>query len=229
MKRSSRPGPATPGASAAAGAAAAQASNSANPRPRLEPALALLAAVCCLGALLGFGAALDGYSHWRHPPGLLGAQGIERAAAFNLFGFVVPGLLLAVLAWRLRERYDALGAAARIGAWLCALSALAWAGQGLLPLDPSDLDARASRLHAAMWMLWWLAFVPGAALLGLGVRQARPALTALVWSGGGAVLALMAASELRLLAAPPAQRLALLLWLGCYLGAAWPAARRGLA
>lgn len=213
-----------PGASAA-GAAAPRASSPANPRLRLEPALALLAAVCCLGALLGFGAALDGYSHWRHPPGLLGAQGIARAAAFNLLGFIVPGLLLAALAWRLRERYDALGAAARIGAWLCALSALAWAGQGLLRLDPTDLDAHASRLHATSWMLWWLAFVPGAALLALGARRTRPALAAVAATGAAAVLAIVIGSELRLVAAPPAQRLALVLWLGTYAGAAWLAVR----
>ena len=218
MKRSSRPGPATPGASAAA---ARPAPNAARPRWRIEPLLALVAAACCLAALLGFGAALDGYSHWRHPPGLLGAQGLARAAAFNLFGFIVPGLLLAALAWRLRERYRALGAAARIGAWLCALSALAWAGQGLLRLDPSDLDAHASRLHATSWMLWWLAFVPGAALLALGARKARPALAAVAATGAAAVLAIVIGSELRLLAAPPAQRLALLLWLGTYAGAAW--------
>jgi len=224
MKRSSRPGPATPGASAA-GARAARLPHPANPRLRIEPALALIAAACCIGALLGFGAALDGYSHWRHPPGLLGAQGIARAAAFNLFGFVAPGALLAVLAWRLRERLDALGPAARIGAWLCALSALAWAGQGVLSLDPTDLDAHASRLHATAWMLWWLAFVPGAALLGVGARKARPALAAVAWTGAAVVLAIIAGAELRLVAAPPAQRLALLLWLGTYAGAAWMAVR----
>src|SRR5690606_4775679 len=57
-------------------------------------------------------------------------------------------------------------------------SALAWAAQGALPLDPADLDAAASRLHAPAWMLWWISFVAGATLVAGGVRALRAATVA---------------------------------------------------
>ena len=60
------------------------------PSTRLLSALALLG---FLGATLGFGAMLDGFSHATHPVALLGARGVPRWWAFDLFGFVLPGLL----------------------------------------------------------------------------------------------------------------------------------------
>jgi hypothetical membrane protein len=126
------------------------------------------------GSVLGFGAALDGYSHQAHPAGLLGAAGIPRAMAFNLLAFVLPGALAAWLAWRLRTRLPADAPfSARIGLQLVLLSALAFASQGVLPLDPRDLDAHATRLHASAWMLWWIAFVPGVLLLAMAALRAR--------------------------------------------------------
>jgi len=183
--------------------------------------VALAAALCCVAALLGFGAALDGYSHWRHPPGLLGAHGIERALAFNLLGYIGPGLALAWVAWTLIEAARGQRATARIGAWLWLWSALAWAAQGVATLDPQDLDAQASRLHALAWMLWWLAFAPGAVLL------AYASLTAPAWRRFGAIalfaaavvaLAVLAA-DWRLVPGAPAQRVALLAWLAAYVAA----------
>src|SRR3546814_3200643 len=54
------------------------------------------------------------------------------------------------------------------------LSALAFAAQGLLPLDPRDLEADASRMHATMWTLWWVALLPAAVLLAFGSRARGP-------------------------------------------------------
>ncbi|HLM52888.1 MAG TPA: DUF998 domain-containing protein, partial [Pseudoxanthomonas sp.] len=54
-------------------------------------------------ALLGFGAALDGFSQLMHPVSVLGAKGIPRALAFNLIGFAAPGLLAGVAAIDLRR------------------------------------------------------------------------------------------------------------------------------
>ncbi|QQQ02991.1 DUF998 domain-containing protein [Lysobacter enzymogenes] len=207
------------------GGKSARAKSAAAPRAAGDArafALALAAALCCVAALLGFGAALEGYSHWQHPPGLLGARGIPRALAFNLLGYVGPGLVLAWVAWRLAEAARGQRALARIGAWLWLWSALAWAAQGIVVLDPRDLDAQASRLHALAWLLWWLAFAPGAALL------AWSALAAPAWRRFGAIalaaaavvgLAVIAA-DARLVPAAPAQRVALLAWLAAYLAAA---------
>ena len=64
----------------------------------------LMAALLFVLAVLGFGAGLDGYAQARHPVALLGAHGVPHALAFNLLGFVLPGLLAAVVAERLRRR-----------------------------------------------------------------------------------------------------------------------------
>lgn len=131
---------------------------------------AAAAGLLWLAAVLGFGAMLEGYAHPQHPVALLGARGIERALAFNVLGFVLPGLLVAWAALRLRGSLDAAGWLERVGARLWLLSALAFAAQGLVPLDPEDLDAGASRLHATIWSLWWIAFLPGALLLAVRSR-----------------------------------------------------------
>jgi hypothetical protein len=125
-------------------------------------------------AVIGFGAALEGYLQTRFPVALLGAMGFPNALAFNLLAFVVPGMLAGVVAMDLRRRMpgDA-GWPSRIGAQLVLLSALAFIAMGLLPLDPRDLESEASRFHGTAWMLWSVAFIPGAALLASGLWSDR--------------------------------------------------------
>lgn len=187
---------------------------------KTHPALQLLdrhagwiAAACALLALVGFAAALPAFSHVQHPPGLLGAHGVPNAAAFNVLGFVVPGLLAAWTLVRLRMRLPD-GRMVGIGAWMLAISALAFAAQGLWPLDPNDLDGALSQRHATAWMLWWLAFVPGALLLGWGVRaNRRRAGVALIVAG--VLVVVLNALPTAWLAGPLVQRLVLLVWLAC--------------
>ena len=129
------------------------------------------AALVFVAALLGFGLALPGYSQSAHPVAVLGAKGVPHALGFNLLGFVLAGVLAAVAALDLRRRLpgDA-GWTLRVGAQLTLLSAVGFVAMGLLPLDREDLDNPASSLHATAWMLWWVAFVPGALLVALGLR-----------------------------------------------------------
>ncbi len=98
----------------------------------------------------GFGAALGGYSHAQHPVALLGADGVAHSLAFNLLGFVLPGLLAVVVAVELRQRASA-GWQWRIGSQLLLLAAVAFAAQGLLPMDLQQLDGPQSRYHALAW------------------------------------------------------------------------------
>lgn len=174
---------------------------------------------CFLAALAGFGLALAGYSQARHPVALLGASGVPRALAFNLLGFVLPGLLAAGVAARLRRSlgHDA-GWPARIGARLVLLSALAFAMQGLLPLDAADLDGPASQWHATAWMLWWIAFVPGAALLAAGLRRADGWRRLAPASALAAALVLWLAMLMPDAVAPGiAQRTGFVVWFGWWL------------
>lgn len=173
---------------------------------------ACLVVVGLVLAVFGFGALLPDYSQWRHPVTLLGAIGVPHGQAFSVLGLMLPGLLAAAAALSMlvgvRDRV------ARVALQLLLLSALAFCAMGLLPLDPTDLDGRASQYHASSWLLWTLGFVPGVAALGLWLRG----------QAGGArlgVLSLLAALLVGLLSwlppghwlpAPLAQRLAFLTW-----------------
>lgn len=171
-----------------------------------------MALVAWVGACIVFGLISPDFGHLRHPVALLGAIGEPNALAFNLLGFVAPGLALAWLAWRWRSQQAADGWRARIGLQLLLLSALAFVAQGLLPLDPTDLLAPASRAHAVAWSAWWLAFVAGGLLVGAGhAGRTGIALALLV------LLLAMAGASLM----PPAlaQRLAFAGWFGWWLWA----------
>ncbi|WP_202844089.1 DUF998 domain-containing protein [Luteimonas saliphila] len=177
---------------------------------------ALLVWAC---ALLALGAQVPGYSQAVHPMALPGARGMPGAWLFNAMVFVLPGLLVALVAWRLRTLLPARsGTAARIGATLLLLSASAFAAQGAFRLDPADVDGAATALHASAWTVWWIAFATGGAVLSAAVRDWRvPMLLSLaavlatapmagVWLPGGI-----------------AQRIACASW---FAGIAWIASRR---
>lgn len=182
--------------------------------------LPLLSLVLFFAAGLVFGVLSPDFSHLRHPVALLGASDEPNALAFNVLGFIVPGLLLAWQAWRLRSSGDQAGWKTRIGLQLALLSALIFAAQGVLPLDPTNLLAPASRLHALAWTLWWVAFVPAALLLALS-REYDSAI-------GIAFAVLVPALVLfgaLLMPAPVAQRLAFASWFAWWLLAFRPPGR----
>lgn len=164
-------------------------------------ALALHLAVVVVFALL-----LDGYSHREFPLALLGARNVPRALAFNLCAFVLPGALSAMAMWRLRSALPAAARwPARIGAQLMTLAGIAFAAQGVLPLDPGDVGAQANAAHALSWTVWWIAGTSGAVLLAWAAPTGRlralaavvavaiPALALPPWPGALAAFAPRAA------------------------------------
>lgn len=182
-------------------------------KPSFKPewlALALFAAALALAR-----AGLPEYSHLLHPVGLRGASGLPGALAFNLCAFVFPGALLARAGHRLRDALPGTGWLARIGIVLAQGSALAFAAQGILPLDAHDLDAAASRVHVLAWMLWWIAFVPGMLLLAVGMRHRRA--LALACMAAGVLVPLVAVFAPIGAWVGVAQRLAYGLWFGWWL------------
>lgn len=165
-----------------------------------------IALVLHLVAVVVFALLLDGYSHREFPLALLGAQSVPRALAFNLCAFVLPGALATIVMWRLRSALPANARwPARIGTQLMTLAGLAFAAQGLLPLDPSDVGAASNALHALAWTLWWIAGTSGAAflawaaplrhvrVLAVVVAVAIPLLALLPWPGALAAFAPRAA------------------------------------
>ena len=174
-------------------------------------------------ALLLANVGVPEYSHRVHPVALRGTAGLPWALVFNLLAFVLPGALLAWAGQRLRGALGDAGWLARVGLVLVQLSALSFAAQGLLPLDPSDTDSTASRLHVLAWMLWWIAFVPGAMVLAAGAR--RGAGFALASVAIGALVPIIAVLAPIGQWVGIAQRLAFALWFGWWLLAAWRLSR----
>lgn len=170
-----------------------------------------LAALLSIAAIAVKAAGWEGYSHLRHPVALLGASGAPGSDWFNVLAFILPGLLLAGAGIAWRARLDAAGWPPRIGATLVVFSALAFAAQGVVLLDPEHLDSGDSRYHAAAWTLWWVSFVPGAALLAGGARPRWLHVTAAI---AVPVLALVAPA---LIGPALAQRLAFAAWFGWWL------------
>lgn len=178
--------------------------------PRLAVALPALALLSFLVALVTGAGGIPGYSHDLHPVALPGAQGMPDARAFNLGAFLLPGLLLAYAAARWPVPVDGPRARwARIGRVQVVLSALAFAAQGLLPLDPAGIDAGASQLHSAAWMVWWLAWGAGAVMLVLGTR--RPA-----WLLVAAVVPVVALLGPMVVTTGLAQRAAFVAWMAAW-------------
>lgn len=185
------------------------------------------AGLCFALALLGFGAALDGYAHAVWPVALLGAEGVPRATAFNLFGFVLPGLLAASVAWGRRGGLQAgAGLPLRLGWMLALLAALAFAMQGLFPLDASEPAGGRGRLHGVAWGLWGIAFTAAAAMLSMGALAARRRWQAFAHLCAGALV--FAPAWLLADAVPVAlaQRLAFAAWFAWVAWAGWGARTR---
>ena len=187
----------------------------------------LAAGLVFMAALIGFGVALEGYAHRDYPVALLGATGFPRALAFNMLAFVLPGMLAGVTALELRRRLPAdAGWPLRIGAQLVFLSTLAFIAMGLFPLDPNDLESQRSQFHGTAWMLWSVAFIPGAVLLGATLLS-RPCWSRFAWASLMAAAGLLIAGFVLtdFMPAGIAQRIAFGLWFAWLALAGWPTGR----
>jgi hypothetical protein len=93
---------------------------------------AVAAAVIFWPALFVFAALYPGYSHYTRAISGLGAFGAPHALAWNLIGFVVPGVLLAVCGARIAQAVDGRRA---LAFWLLVVSGLGFAGAGVFPAE----------------------------------------------------------------------------------------------
>lgn len=86
-------------------------------------------------ALFAFAASRTDYSHLHKAVSELGVLGAPHALAWNLIGFIVPGLLLTLFGAGLATAIDG-----RRGTlwWLLVLSGLCFAGTGIVPAEMHD-------------------------------------------------------------------------------------------
>lgn len=107
------------------------------------------AALLFTASLVGFAAArTDGYSHATKAVSELGVVGAPHAVAFNLLGFILPGLLVAAVGVALRRRLET-----RTGPALLAASGLLYAAAGVYPADMADRGSALTLAHLAAAML----------------------------------------------------------------------------
>jgi hypothetical protein len=90
----------------------------------------VLAATVFWIALLTFGSLRPDYSQFTKAVSELGALGAPHALAWNVVGFIVPGLLLAACGAAIATAVDGLGTVVR---WLLTGSGIAFAGTGVFP------------------------------------------------------------------------------------------------
>lgn len=134
-----------------------KASNSSNRLWLAGPAAAALFAL----SLVGFAAIRsDGYSHATKAVSELGAVGAPFALAFNIIGFILPGVLIAVFACRFMRKGER-----NHGPILLAMSGAFLALAGLAPAAMVDYGALTTILHTvgaigsgAFWVfaLFWI-------------------------------------------------------------------------
>jgi hypothetical membrane protein len=125
---------------------------------RVAGAAGIAAGVIFWTALFGFAAAYPGYSHSHKAISELGAFGAPHALAWNLIGFVTPGLLLAACGAGLARTIDVSGRKTLVY-WLLVISGLGFVGTGLIPAEMRDgspfMQSPFTIGHVVMTLLSW--------------------------------------------------------------------------
>jgi hypothetical membrane protein len=111
------------------------------------------------------------YSHLHQAVSELGAVGAPHMWAWNILGYVVPGLMLAVFGWSLVRR---LRPGSRVAAALLALSGIGMAAAGLIPADMNDRRGLLTSLHIVGSSLSVLAWLPSMIVVAALARRTRP-------------------------------------------------------
>jgi hypothetical membrane protein len=122
-----------------------------------------------------FGALRPSYSHVVNTISELGAVGTPHATAWNVLGFIVPGVLLAIVGATIARAANVQRSSSRtIATALLALSGLAVAGQGLMPAEMvngvADVTSASTRGHFISSLISGAAWAVGALLLVTPMR-----------------------------------------------------------
>lgn len=120
-------------------------------------------------------AARPDYSHLHQAVSELGAYGAPRMWVWNVFGYVTPGLLLALFGWGLGRR---LAPRSRWLGGLMALAGLGLAFSGAFPADMEDRQGLATTLHAVGSLSSLFGWTLGILAAAVVARRARPDITA---------------------------------------------------
>lgn len=113
-----------------------------------------------------------GYTHFHKAISELGAFGAPHALAWNLLGFIIPGILLAISGGAIAIRVDG-GRTALY--WLLILSGLGFSGAGVFPAVMEDgspsMESGWTQAHVIMSFVSGLPWVFASAILVLHVKR----------------------------------------------------------
>lgn len=126
----------------------------------------IVAVIMFWSALFVFAALYPGYSHYTKAISELGAFGAPHALAWNLTGFIVPGLLLAVCGAGVALAVDG---RRTLLYWLLVISGLGFAGTGILPAEMQNgrplMESPWTSGHIIMTLVSSIPWVIGAFVL----------------------------------------------------------------
>ena len=131
-----------------------------------------MAVLLFFGALFLFGSQYPGYSHHTRAVSELGAFGAPHAWAWNVFGFIIPGVFLAICGASTALTID--GRRTRL-LWLLVISGLAFAGTGVFPAEMHNgtpfMQSPWTSGHIVMLLISGVAWVVGSVVLVRHVRR----------------------------------------------------------
>ena len=132
----------------------------------------VLANVIFWGALFAFAALYPGYTHSHKAISELGAFGAPNALAWNLVGFIIPGILLALCGSAIAIRVDGQRTALY---WLLILSGLGFSGAGIFPAEMRDgspaMDSAWTMGHIIMSFVSGIPWIIASAILVQHVKR----------------------------------------------------------
>lgn len=149
-------------------------------------AYGILATLWFASALLVFADLYPGYTHATKAISELGAIGAPHQHAWNVIGFLVPGILLAFHGWGL-----GVVAGDRIASASFCLSGLSFAAT-CIPANMDDFSAPTSQAHIAASLAVFVFWLAGSLRLTMGgaatSRALMRATTACLWLAAAAAL-----------------------------------------
>jgi hypothetical membrane protein len=152
--------------------------------------LGLLANLMFWPLMFAMAAMRSDYSHLHQAVSELGAVGAPSMWLWNVAGYLVPGLLLAVFGWNFVRRVRP---GSRVVAALLATAGVGMAISGVFPPDMNDRGGVQTMLHLLGSSLSALAWLPAMVALVFFARRTRPDIAV---ACGSAILAMIGAFAL---------------------------------
>ena len=169
---------------------------------RLVGFLGIGAWILFWGASVVLAALRPSYSHVVNTISELGAVGTPHAAAWNVLGFIIPGVLFALTGATIARAVNPEPSLSRtLATVLLVLCGLAVAGQGVMPAEMTngvaDIASPSTRAHFISSLISGAAWALGALLLVGPMRRNRNWRSLAIVGAVLVVLTLLASSTLR--------------------------------